>query len=104
MAVVRVHRGVISQVYENVGTQYIGVGGAFQLDGYVIFELDPTVFTLPGIYVLVDYSAGSFTHAGIANGQDALDTRASVEATGTGLTVTALTNDVANSRITVTLS
>lgn len=111
MPVVRVHRGVITQLIENVGTQVIEAGGAFNLNGYVVFELDPTIYTQPGTYILVDYNAAGpsgFTWiGGYATGQEALNEYAIVDASQLiGLTAASSIPvvDTVNNRITVTLN
>lgn len=111
MPVVRVHRGVISQIISGVGTQTIADNGAFQLNGEVVFELDPTLFTLPGTYILVDYSASgaqvTWATGGYATVQEALNARATVDASDLlNLTPTSAipVDDAVNRWITVTLS
>lgn len=106
MPLVFVHRGSVVQLIDG-GTQVIESGGTFNLQGYVEFELDPTVFNQPGRYILVDYSAGSFTYPTptYGSGQAALDALATVNTTAlVGLTAGPLIDDVVNERITVTLS
>ena len=104
MPVVCVHRGSRLQL-NFAGTQTIAANGSFNLNGYMTFVLDPTVYTAPGRYVLVDYSApnADFTWAGgYATGQLALNEYALVDDSelvnlSAGLPV----DDTANNRITV---
>lgn len=82
------------------GTQYIAAGGTLEFTGPTEIELDPSVFTEAGVYVLFDYSAAGASFVGglsfvTINANDLL-----------GLTYVAgsLNNDTTNKRITVTLA
>ena len=102
MPVVNVHRfsfGVDSSQLKIVGT--------LVFPGLAQFNLDSTVTWAAGKYVLISYTtfnyAGSGT--GYASGQACLDALVTVALpAGSPLTVVALTDDSANSRITVTLA
>ena len=91
----------------NVDTTQQKTVGTLVFPGLATFKLDPvTVTWTAGIYSLIDY--GTFDYAGsgsgYASGQACLDALVNVDVTGTGRTVVALTDDTANSRITVTLA
>ena len=95
MSVVCVHRGSRGLPIIAGGTQYVGT---LSFPGATVIELDPTVFTQRGIYVLYDYDTFS-------GGQAELDANVTVDDSDLlNLTATALTDDTANSRVTVTLS
>lgn len=107
MPLIFVQRYAVSGVVTDVGTQYIAAGGTFDLSGEAVFELDPTVFTARGTYVLVDYSLGSFVYPGAyASGQAALTALASADDSllPSSWTVGPLVDDTVNMRITVTIS
>lgn len=84
----------------SLGTQY--VTGTLSFAGTTAIELDPTLFTQAGTYVLFDYSAGAFP-----GGQAELTNNVTVDGSDLiGLTVvdTHMTDDTLNKRITVTLT
>lgn len=96
MPLIYVHRGSPAYQTFSVGTQYIE--GTLSFPGETVVELDPALFTQAGIYVLFDYSNGSFPSPGqLAN--VTVDDSDLV-----GLNAGSLVNDPTNSRITVTLS
>ncbi len=74
--------------------------------GLATFKLDPSVSWSAGVYSLVAYTTFDFagSGSGYASGQACLDALVDVDVTGTGRTVVTLTDDTANSRITVTLA
>lgn len=85
------------------GTQYIAAGGTLEFTGPTEIELDPSVFTEAGTYVLFDYAGASFP-----GGQAALNANVVInDADLVGLTVQNAgkipLNDPTNFRITVTL-
>lgn len=89
------------------GTQ--AVSGNLQFSGPTVIELDPTIFTQAGTYVL--FTLGTFVYSPYANEQAALNALVTVDATATGFTVVTTptaTNGVVydslNNRITVTLA
>lgn len=93
MPLVFVQRYAPANVVSGVATQYIT--GTLQFTNPTVIELDPALFTQTGTYVLFDYTGATFA-GGLSN--------VTVDATGTGFTASGLTDDSANSRITVTLS
>lgn len=80
--------------------------GTLVFPGLATFKLDPSVSWSAGVYSLVAYTTFDFagSGSGYASGQACLDALVNVDVTGTGRTVIALTDDTANSRITVTLA
>ena len=90
----------------NVDTTQQKTVGTLVFPGLATFKLDPTVTWTAGIYSLIDYTTFDFagSGSGYASGQACLDALVNVDVTGTGRTVVALTDDTANSRITVTLA
>jgi hypothetical protein len=105
MPVVRVQR-IVGTVNVNT-TQQKTVEGTLVFPGLARFTLDPSVTWAVGVYSLVEYDTFDFAGSGpsgYASGQLCLDALVDVVTTGTGLTATALTDDTANSRITVTLA
>lgn len=102
MPVVRVQR-IVGTV--NVITTQQKTAGTLVFPGLAQFTLDPSAGWAAGTYSLISY--GTFDYAGsgsgYASGQLCLDALVTVVATGTGLTVTALTDDPVAKRITVTL-
>ena len=103
MPVVNVHRYVGTVV---VDTTQQKTAGTLVFPGLATFKLDPTVTWAASVYSLIDYTtfdyAGSGS-SGYASGQLCLDALVDVDVTGTGRTFVALTDDTANSRVTVTL-
>jgi len=81
--------------------------GTLVFPGLSRFTLDPTVTWAAGVYVLIAYTTFDYAGSGpsgYASGQACLDALVDVVVTGTGRTFVALTDDTANSRITVTLA
>lgn len=81
--------------------------GTLVFPGLSRFTLDPSVTWTAGVYSLVEYTTFDFAGSGpsgYASGQACLDELVDVDVTGTGRTFVALTDDTANSRITVTLA
>jgi hypothetical protein len=103
MPVVNVHRFVGAV---NVDTTQQKTVGTLVFPGLATFKLDPTVTWTAGVYSLINYTTFDFagSGSGYASGQACLDALVNVDVTGTGRTVVALTDDTANSRITVTLA
>jgi hypothetical protein len=103
MGVVCVHRwkGAV-----NVDTTQQKTVGTLVFPGLTTFTLDPTVTWTSGVYSLIDYTTFNFagSGSGYPSGQACLDDLVDVDATGTGRTVAALTDDTENTRITVTLT
>jgi hypothetical protein len=104
MGVVCVHRwkGAVNVIT----TQQKTVQGTLVFPGLAQFTLDPSVGWAAGTYSLIDYTTFNYagSGSGYASGQACLDALVTVVTTGTGLTFVALTDDSANSRITVTLA
>lgn len=106
MPVVNVHRfsfGVDSSQRKIVGT--------LVFPGLAQFNLDSTVTWAAGQYVLISYTTFDYANSGPSgypNGQACLDALVGVAnvilPASSTLTVVALTDDSANSRITVTLA
>lgn len=91
----------------NVNTTQQKIVGTLVFPGLATFKLDPTVTWAAGVYSLVDYTTFDFAGSGpsgYASGQACLDALVNVDVTGTGRTFVALTDDTANSLITVTLA
>jgi hypothetical protein len=90
----------------NVDTTQQKTVGTLVFPGLATFKLDPSVSWSAGVYSLVAYTTFDFagSGSGYASGQACLDALVDVDVTGTGRTVVALTDDTANSRITVTLA
>lgn len=91
----------------NVNTTQQKTVGTLVFPGLATFKLDPTVTWAAGVYSLVDYATFDFAGSGpsgYASGQACLDALVNVDVTGTGRTFVALTDDTANSLITVTLA
>jgi hypothetical protein len=104
MPVVRVQRISGTVVVDTTQQKTVGT---LVFPGLATFKLDPTVTWTAGIYSLIDYTTFNFAGSGpsgYASGQACLDALVDVDVTGTGRTVVALTDDTANSRITVTLA
>jgi hypothetical protein len=104
MPVVRVQR-IVGTV--NVDTAQQKTAGTLVFPGLSRFTLDPSVTWVAGVYSLVEYTTFDFAGSGpsgYASGQACLDALVDVDVTGTGRTFVALTDDTANSRITVTLA
>ena len=104
MGVVCVHRwsGAV-----NVDDAQQKTVGTLVFPGLATFKLDPSVTWTAGVYSLVEYTTFDFSGSGpsgYASGQACLDALVDVDVTGTGRTFVALTDDTANSRITVTLA
>lgn len=80
--------------------------GTLVFPGLAQFTLDPSAGWAAGVYSLIGYTTFDYagSGSGYASGQACLDALVTVVTTGTGLTATALTDDTANSRITVTLA
>ena len=103
MPVVNVHRFVGTVIVDTTQQKIVGT---LVFPGLTTFTLDPSVFWAAGVYSLIDYTTFDFAGSGpsgYASGQACLDALVNVVTTGTGLTATALTDDTANSRVTVTL-
>ena len=82
--------------------------GTLVFPGLTTFTLDPiTVAWTAGVYSLISYGTFDFAGSGpsgYASGQLCLDALVNVYLTGTGLSTWTLTDDIANTRITVTLA
>lgn len=80
--------------------------GTLVFPGLTTFKLDPSVSWTSGIYSLIAYTTFNFAGSGTgyASGQACLDALVTVDLTGTGRTLVALTDDTVNKRITVTLA
>jgi hypothetical protein len=104
MPVVRVQR-IVGTVNVNT-TQQKTVQGTLVFPGLAQFTLDPSAGWAAGVYSLIEYDTFDFagSGSGYASGQACLDALVDVVLTGTGLTTWTLTDDTANSRITVTLA
>jgi hypothetical protein len=104
MGVVCVHRwkGAV-----NVDTTQQKTVGTLVFPGLTTFTLDPPVTWTSGVYSLINYTTFNFAGSGpsgYASGQLCLDALVNVDLTDTGRTLVALTDDTANTRITVTLA
>jgi len=91
----------------NVDTAQQKFAGTLVFPGLTTFTLDPSVSWVAGVYSLIDYTTFDFAGSGpsgYASGQLCLDALVDVDVTGTFRTFVALTDDTANSRITVTLA
>ena len=90
----------------NVDTTQQKTVGTLVFPGLATFKLDPTVTWTAGVYSLIEYTTFDYagSGSGYASGQLCLDALVDVVLTGTGLTTWTLTDDTANSRITVTLA
>ena len=80
--------------------------GTLVFPGLAQFTLDPSAGWAAGVYSLIEYDTFDFagSGSGYASGHACLDALVDVVLTGTGLTTWTLTDDTANSRITVTLA
>jgi hypothetical protein len=87
-------------------TQQKTVEGTLVFPGLARFTLDPSAGWAAGVYSLIAYDTFDYagSGSGYASGQLCLDALVDVDVTGTGRTFVALTDDTANSRITVTLA
>ena len=103
MPVVNVHRFVGAV---NVDTAQQKTAGTLVFPGLAQFTLDPSAGWTAGVYSLIEYTTFDYagSGSGYASGQLCLDALVDVVLTGTGLTTWTLTDDTANSRITVTLA
>jgi hypothetical protein len=104
MPVVRVQR-IVGTV--NVITTQQKTVGTLVFPGLAQFTLDPSAGWAAGVYSLIAYTTFDFAGSGpsgYASGQACLNALVDVVVTGTGRTFVALTDDTANSRITVTLA
>lgn len=83
------------------GTQY--VEGTLTITAATVIELDPTVFTQPGIYTLFTYT--TFNYGAYASGQDCLNALVSVDASSlVGLAPSGgLVDNVSSKTITLTI-
>ena len=90
----------------NVDTTQQKTVGTLVFPGLATFKLDPTVTWTAGVYSLIEYTTFDYagSGSGYASGQLCLDALVDVVLTGTGLTTWTLTDNTANSRITVTLA
>jgi hypothetical protein len=92
----------------NVNTTQQKFAGTLVFPGLATFKLDPiTVAWASGVYSLIDYTTFDYASSGpsgYATGQLCLNALVDVDLTGTGRTLVALTDDTANTRITVTLA
>jgi len=105
MPLLRIQRYKATAVIVDTSQQKIV--GTLVLPGLSRFTLDPTVTWAAGVYSLINYATFDYAGSGpsgYASGQACLDALVDVVTTGTGRTATALTDDAANTRITVTLA
>ena len=104
MPLLRIQRYKVTSVV--VDTTQQKTVGTLVFPGLTTFTLDPTVTWTSGVYSLIDYTTFNYvgSGSGYASGQACLDALVNVDLTGTGRALVALTDDTANTRITVTLA
>lgn len=83
----------------NTATQKV-TSETLDITGPTVLELDPTVFTVAGRYIIFDYTGTTFP-----GGQTALDSYVTVSLTDTpAFSIYTLTDDPANSRVILSLA